>query len=87
MRAVMVDIIEAVMRNRYEKPETRELMLKINPEGKHDDANEVRKRGNMRQEQEDQLYMYEKPEMRAVMVDITDAASVRRCRAQHGVRG
>jgi hypothetical protein len=49
------------------------VKLKINPEGKHDDANKIRKRGTMRQEQEDQLYMYEKPEVRAVMDEVTDA--------------
>jgi hypothetical protein len=70
MRAVMINIIEAVMRNRYEKSETREVMLKINPEGKHDDANKVRKRGNVRQQQEDQLNMYKKTEMRETMSKI-----------------
>ena len=63
MRAVMVDIINAVMHNRYEKPETREVMLKINPEGKHD-ANQVRKRIHQGRE----LNMYEKPEMRKMMI-------------------
>jgi hypothetical protein len=33
----------------------------------------MRKRGIMRQEEEDQLYMYEKPEVRAVMNEVTDA--------------
>jgi hypothetical protein len=41
--------------NRYEKPETREVMLKTNPEGKYDEGNVVRKRGNVRQEQVEQL--------------------------------
>jgi hypothetical protein len=41
--------------NRYEKPETREVMLKTNPEGKYDEVNVVRRRGNVRQEQVEQL--------------------------------
>jgi hypothetical protein len=88
-RDVMNDITDAVMLNTeyeagikvhrgrefnmYEKPEARDGMLRTNPEGKHDEANEVRKRGNMRQEQLDQFNMYEKPETRAGMVDIIDA--------------
>jgi hypothetical protein len=110
MRAVMIDIINAVMLyteyeagvkvhrdsnlNMDEKPGPRDGMLKTNPKGKydenvnvdnvmeekpearelmHDEANVVRKRGNVRQDQVDQLNIYVKPETRAGMVDIFDA--------------
>jgi hypothetical protein len=38
----------------YEKPETRDVMTKINPDGKHDEVNVVRERGNVRQGQAEQ---------------------------------
>jgi hypothetical protein len=41
--------------NRYEKPETMEVMLKTNPEGKYDEVTVVRKKGSVRQEQVEQL--------------------------------
>jgi hypothetical protein len=39
----------------YEKPETRDVMTKTNPDGKHDEVNVVRERGNVRQGQAEQL--------------------------------
>ena len=37
--------------NMYEKPETRDVMIKTNPDDKHDEVNVVRERGNVRQGQ------------------------------------
>jgi hypothetical protein len=52
----------------HEKPGMGEVMLKTNLKGRYDgNVNVVRKRGNVRQEQVDQLNMYEKPGMREVM--------------------
>jgi hypothetical protein len=39
----------------HEKPETRYVMSKTNPDGKHEKVNVVRERGNMRQGQAEQL--------------------------------
>jgi hypothetical protein len=41
--------------NMYEKPETRDVMIKTNPDGKHDEVTMVRERGNVRQGQTEQL--------------------------------
>jgi hypothetical protein len=42
---VMVDIIDPVMLNMYEKPEPRDGMLKTNPKGKYVNVNEREQRG------------------------------------------
>jgi hypothetical protein len=64
-RAVMVDITDDVVLKTgygasikvhqgrelimYMKPEKREMMIKTNPDGKHDEVNTVRERDNVRQ--------------------------------------
>ena len=71
MTAVMGDITDAVVfnmeyeasikvhqgreLNMYKKPEMREMMIKTNPDGKHDEVNVVRDRDNVRQGQAEQL--------------------------------
>ena len=39
----------------YNKPETRDVMIKTNSDGKHDEVNVVRERGNVSQGQAEQL--------------------------------
>jgi hypothetical protein len=46
-----------------DEDEKREATL-TNPDSKHGEVNVVKKRGNVRQEQVDQLNMYEKPGVR-----------------------
>ena len=55
----MVDIINAVMLNMYEKPETRDVMVGINPDSKYDEVDVMKKmiveKDNVEQVQTEQV--------------------------------